>query len=347
MKEKISIIVPMYNAEQFIERCIKSVINQTSKEWELILINDGSTDNTQEICERYTKFNNINVYCKENAGVSEARNLGIEMARENWITFLDADDELNNKYIENALEIIRARDSDIIIGEINSTVGQKYTINQDVIYQNSKLHKIIHNLITSESDNENYDSRILGFVIGKIYKKEVIESVRFQKDIKFREDMIFNLSAFLKATNILLTSKISYNYIINTQSASFKYISNYINEVQKFEQILNNIIKSSNMNLEDELYICMTNMYMNWLKLCVMHEKSNLTKKEKIIEIRKSFNYKFWQDIFVHVPFEKLTNQYKLLYILYKLKLKGMIYFIVSLNIKKNKKTFNKREFGD
>ena len=159
-------------------------------------------------------------------------------------------------------------------------------------------------------------------------------------NIRFKEDMIFNVQAFCYSVNIIMTNNLSYNYIINKKSASFKYIDNYINEIKKFKEILVEIVNNNNLNLKEELYICMSNMYMNWLKLCIMHKKSKFSKKDKIKEIRKSFCDEFWVEIFKNIRFKKLTNQYKILYILYKLKLAKIIYMIVNINMCKNEKKF-------
>ena len=342
MEDLISIIVPMYNEEKFIGRCIKSVINQTVSNWELLLIDDGSTDYTANICKNYIRDNRIHLFNKKNSGVSDTRNLGIAQSKGNWITFLDADDELEKDYIENSTKIIKQNNLDIIIGEINSSLGQKYLIKDNVMYDEKSKKELITSLITSKNRNKNYDSKMLGYVIGKVYKKSIIENVRFSINIKFREDMLFNLKAFNNSKNVLLAKQLSYKYIINTKSASFKYIKNYIEEIKIFKNIMDDILSSSDINFKSDLYVCMTSMYMNWLKLCVMHKDSKFSKKEKLEEIKRSFNCKLWQDVFYQVNFRKLTKQYKLLYILYKLKLKRIIYIIVNINMNKNNMLYNR-----
>ena len=339
MKSIISIIVPIYNAEKFIERCIKSVLNQTEHSWELILINDGSIDNTEQICKKYVGDARIHLYSKRNTGVSDTRNIGIEKAIGNWITFLDADDELSSDYIENALKIISKNNYDIIVGQLNTYLGAEYLIKSDIEYNRKNKIRLMKNLISGEK-KENYNSSLLGFVIGKIYKSEIVKNLKFPLKIRYREDTLFNLQAFLKAKNILVTNSINYHYIINTQSACFKYIPDYMNEIKQFNEILENIIESNNLDLKEEFYICMTNMYMVWLKLCIIHDKSNLTKKEKKIKIKESFYDKFWTKIFQNVKFKRLTKQYKVLYTLYKLKLSSLIYMIACINKYKNQKKY-------
>lgn len=342
MEGLISIIVPMYNVENFIERCIQSVINQTRSNWELILINDGSNDGTEDICNKFISDKRIHLYNNEvNNGVSYSRNIGIEKSNGKWITFLDADDEFKNDYIENATKIIDRDDCDIIIGEVDSSLGQKYFVKKDVMYTPQNKINLIRNIITNENNNENYDSKMLGYAGGKLYKKTVINNIKFSVNIKFKEDMIFNLQAFINSENILITKDLSYHYIVNTRSGSFKYINSYINEIEKFKDILEKINNDNSLNLKSEIYICMITMYMKWLKADIMHKDSSLTKKEKIKKIDESFNNTIWQDIFHNVEFKQLTKQYKLLYILYKLKLERLIYLMAKINMHKNQKIFN------
>ena len=99
---KISIIVPVYNVENYISRCIDSILSQTFADWECLLIDDGSTDNSGDICDAYSKKDQRFIVChKENGGVSSARNEGIEMSKGEWITFIDADDWILPEYLEH------------------------------------------------------------------------------------------------------------------------------------------------------------------------------------------------------------------------------------------------------
>lgn len=341
MEEIISIIVPMYNAQEFIERCIKSVINQTCNNWELILINDGSKDLTENICNKFTNNKKIYLFNKKNTGVSDSRNVGIKKSKGKWITFLDADDELEENYVENTLKRLRNDKYDILIGEIDTSLGQNFKIKDDVIYWNKNKEKLIKNMLTSKNNNKNYNSQSLGYVIGKIYKKDLIKNIKFPENITYREDMIFNIQAFIKARKILITNCIAYKHIINTKSVSFKYVENYLDEIKRFNNILKKIIKKSKLNLKEDFYTCMINMYINWLKLSVMHKKSKLSIEEKRQLINQSFSDIFWIQIFTHVNFIKLTSKYKILYILYKFKKEKLIYKMVNLNIIKNEKIYN------
>lgn len=104
MNDIVSIITPVYNSEKYLEQCIQSIINQTYPYWQLILVNDGSTDESGEICKFYENIDKrINSYHIKNQGVSHARNFGLKMVKGKWIAFIDSDDFVNNTYISNLI----------------------------------------------------------------------------------------------------------------------------------------------------------------------------------------------------------------------------------------------------
>ena len=114
-KETVSIIVPIYNTEQYLKKCIDSLINQTYKNLEILLINDGSTDNSDSICNEYVKKDNrIKYYKKENTGVSDTRNYGIKEAKGSYLTFVDSDDWLDLTTIENCMKVMIDKQVEIL-----------------------------------------------------------------------------------------------------------------------------------------------------------------------------------------------------------------------------------------
>ena len=114
MQEKISVIVPVYNVEAYLERCVESILKQTYSNLEILLVNDGSTDASGYLCDQLASINeNIRVFHIENRGVSNARNLGIEQSRGEWLTFIDSDDFITNDYLETLISAARA---DVSVG---------------------------------------------------------------------------------------------------------------------------------------------------------------------------------------------------------------------------------------
>lgn len=231
-----SIIVPFYNSQMHLEECIKSVISQTNGDFELLLIDDGSTDKSLDIIKRYLKDSRIKLIQKDNGGVSSARNLGIENSKGKWITFLDSDDWLDPNFLENAKRIISDQKKiDIIIfslslnGKNKCTKDNLLSIDSDV-----EKNKLIDNILCHEYSTYKYQNvygncRCIG---GKIYNREVICKIKFPLGIKVCEDGVFNLEAINNSKVICLSSIMNYNYRDNNDSATHIYNDSSENQLK-------------------------------------------------------------------------------------------------------------------
>lgn len=213
MNSKISIIVPIYNAEKFLDKCIKSIINQTYSNLEIILVNDGSTDNSLNICKKYAGIDNrIHIIDKENGGVSSARNRGIDLASGDYIGFVDSDDFITTKMYEKLL---------FAISEANADIAECGYFRTDLNYE-------IIDLIPLENEelNGNYDcshSFILkknttDFCFNKLYKKFIFEDIRYP-NFKYSEDYVLNVKAFYNCSKKVTISDCCYYYVNNLNSA--------------------------------------------------------------------------------------------------------------------------------
>ena len=213
-KDKVSIIVPVYNVEKYIEKCLNSLISQSYKNIEIILIDDGSKDNSGKICDKYKRKDpRIKVIHKENAGVSEARNSGIQKATGEYLCFVDADDFVMNDYIEYLHQLIVKGSSDIAIcTKMFSNFNEKQTSDE-----------VIESL-----DGENSIIRILNYrmpigVYSRIFKKDLIDNnrIRFLKDVYMGEGFNFNVACFQKAKKVIISNyKVYYYRRDNTTSAT-------------------------------------------------------------------------------------------------------------------------------
>lgn len=211
MNTLISIIVPIYNVECYLKRCLDSVIHQTYTNLEIILVDDGSLDSCPQICDEYaTKDKRIVVIHKKNGGLSDARNAGLDKCKGEYITFIDSDDWVNEKYIENLLKIATTENADITIGENVRTDG--ININDKVSYNTitySSKEALIH-LFT-----KNHDAFIIS--CGKLYKKHLFSTLRFPIG-KFHEDEFTTYILFYNSKKIVYTSEILYYYYQRTGS---------------------------------------------------------------------------------------------------------------------------------
>ena len=215
MMPKISVIVPIYNTEQYLPRCIDSIRAQTFTDFELLLIDDGSKDNSGTICDEYAaKDSRVRVFHKENGGVSSARNLGLENAQGEWIAFVDSDDWVEDDYIKCLID--KTNESFTISSYI-------YEKNGEVFYE-----KINDTLITisPETLTDILMSGILTTPYGKLYKREILEreSIRFNNRLTSCEDTLFVWSYLLYVDKIRAINRFTYHYCITGNGLSNKRI---------------------------------------------------------------------------------------------------------------------------
>lgn len=201
---KISVIIPIYNVEKYIDRCIKSVVNQSYKNLEIILINDGSLDRSGDICDKWAKKDKrIKVIHQKNSGVSVARNIGLDNAKGEYITFVDADDYIELDYCE------------VLQYELNKN-------SVDIIYCNIFTNKHIDTNKTIKWSSKEYDpvfKMTHCFVWGALYKKEILQGIQFDKDLFVAEDSYFFIQAVKKSAYIAHVDKALYHYIYYPNSA--------------------------------------------------------------------------------------------------------------------------------
>lgn len=207
---KITLIVPVYNAQRTIDSCIESIISQTFSSWELIIVNDGSTDSSLELCLKWAKTDNrITIYSQENSGAGVARNFGIAKCQTRWLTFVDADDKLSIDYLDN-FHIENLQKGDISVqGYVRLTPEGKY-IGES---KNFSSHYYNKDCISQAFQNENLLD--YGQTVGKLYETEMIQNNNCKFTAKFRlsEDHLFFLSLLPFVNGILTNPGEKYYYL--------------------------------------------------------------------------------------------------------------------------------------
>ena len=213
MTEKITIIVPVYNVEHYLDKCLDSLINQTYKNLEIIVINDGSIDNSGIICQEYAQKDNRIVYIeRENGGQSEARNMGLDRMTGSYVTFVDSDDWIELDYVEILYKKITEYQADIAVGNyysFNETEGMYYFH----IFGDSYHEKVYDNVSIFENlyESQEMKSFALISVWGKLYKADLVKHLRF--DIgKLGEDGYLNQKIYLLAEKTIYLNKGLYAY---------------------------------------------------------------------------------------------------------------------------------------
>lgn len=312
----VSVIIPVYNTEKYIKKCLRSVVQQSYKELEIIIINDGSTDASLDICKKLAiEDNRIQIISIENSGVSKARNQGLLLAKGEYVCFVDADDYIDRDYIEKYVKIAFETNADIVIGGIlEEKNGKTVAIrNKNLVIEGKDCRKIVCSLLDCKSDEkESYSPQVLGFSCCKLYKKTVISEISFPENIPVREDTIYNIEVLLKAKKIVISDLLGYHYNINISSATGRYRINYSIEAEKFLKKCKEIWIANNLPM-NSYYIGCLYTYMRWLKLHTMHPQSNHSLYKQILLIKKSFDETMWTEAFKKVNSSSLNVQYKLL----------------------------------
>ena len=214
-KPLISVIIPMFNVEKYIERCIQSLCKQTYENIEIILINDGSQDKTETICLNYLSDNRIRLFSKENGGVSKARNFGLIKAHGEYIAFVDADDFVETHYIEFLYSGFINKNVDLVC----CSYYKEYEINEC-----NKIEFSFEKRIFSKEKaiNALYTEKAFqGYLWNKLFKKEIIDkyNIKFDERVKIWEDMLFCLEYLNQIKTAFCINKLLYHYIIRENSA--------------------------------------------------------------------------------------------------------------------------------
>lgn len=250
----LSIIIPIYNCEKYLKKCVKSVLQQEPNKCEIILINDGSTDNSLKICNQLEKeYSNIRVYSQTNSGVSAARNLGLTHANGKYVTFMDSDDYIGSGYFAEFQKLINAETYDLINFGFFSEVEDKRgnIISQDKINFSKKKYNSINEL--RKDLVKLWDAHMLYNVWNKIYLKSIIDKnyIRFPKK-NFGEDMEFNALYLSKINRLYNSEKCYYHYIKERQGSLTQKYNKNLFEIRKREYyFFNNYFEKNNIRYQD------------------------------------------------------------------------------------------------
>lgn len=275
MEELVTIVVPVYKVEKYIDRCIKSILNQTYKNLEIILVDDGSPDNCGEICENYAqKDERIKVVHKENGGLSDARNAGISISNGKYISFIDSDDYIDPEYIELLYKTIKKDKSDMAISSHkviyeNGTVLEKATKEESILKPKEVLKRIL------------YDDGIDLSAWAKLYKIDLFKEIRYPKGRLF-EDAATTYKLVDKCEKISIISRSTYNYIIRGNS-----ITNVNFSEKKMDLIISteemcNYVKKKYPDLEEATNRRLMYAYLSTLTQLVKSNEKNENAEKKL-----------------------------------------------------------------
>lgn len=218
MNPQISIIVPVYKVEPYIRRCLDSIISQTFIDWECILVDDGSPDNCGKICDEYAKKDSrIIIIHKDNGGLSSARNAALDIAKGDYIMFVDSDDWVESDFCEVAMDNLIKKKADIVVFGLNNI----YYDNLEIVKTESHFTSRPRYVSISEAIKEliTKEDVICNFVWNKIYKRTLFNGIRFPVGREY-EDQATTYLLMMKAQTIFVSDEILYNYVKRIDSIS-------------------------------------------------------------------------------------------------------------------------------
>lgn len=279
----ISIVVPVYNVIEYLNKCVNSIKSQIEKEWELLLIDDGSTDGSGALCDELAKTDKrIRVIHKENGGVSSARNLGIDLAKGEYIMFVDSDDWLEPDLCSQLLSAMPS--ADIAIGgctivNVDSAMEQKPS--KAMILDKEGLGKKFDAL---------FGKGLINMPFSKLYKLEMVSGQRFDETVKLGEDFLFNLEYLPKCQRIALVDTAGYDYNrMNENSATRKFRESDIKQIitlyKRGKSFQKRFCREKDVKAAGELEkrLCLNGI--NLLQLIFYTDKPEKEKKSKAMSM--------------------------------------------------------------
>ena len=308
---KITIIIPVYNVEKYLHRCLDSVKAQSYSNIEVLVINDGSKDQSGAICDYYEKMDSrFRVFHVPNGGVSNARNLGLDNAQGDWISFVDSDDFISPNYIENLLKPIFLNDK------------VEFVHGCGTYFERENVGNVIERFQDEIStDTIQLFNRFKGYVCGKLYKKDIIDKpvtgspIRFNLKIRYSEDMLFTLEYILNVNTYAFSSEVGYFYNRDnegsaTHSIKWTYEDALYAFIIKYKHEMS-FVKNTGITINDiEERIVLLAIALHQILTLLGQKKISISEKVKKLKtdigVDKLFLLKYYQRGLVSRVVDKL-----------------------------------------
>lgn len=279
---QISVIVPIYNVEKWLDRCLKSIINQQFKDFELILVNDGSTDNSLNICKKYLiKDSRIKLFSKKNGGLSDARNYGLRYASGKYVVFVDSDDYVLPNYLEMLIESIKYNHSEVAICEYNLVSESGNFIRSQRLNEPKELTVIDGRTLLIYYYKDGGSVNVVAW--NKIYRRELFNNIKFAKG-KFYEDEYLLVPMFWRIKKVSLVRKKLYNYVQRPNSIMSTPLN--IDKIMDIYLLKWKRIKFFSKTDNEELYMLAIQDFKNWL---MSVNKEEVVQKSDKLNFQKQY----------------------------------------------------------
>ena len=262
----ITVVIPVYNCEAYLCQCLDSLLSQTYKALEIILVDDGATDTSPDICDMYEAEKLVvKVIHKINGGAAAARKTGLEQASGKYVLFVDADDWVEPNYVERLLSDAKAQNADVVLGTFRCYAEGNYTDYNHLLpagfYNRQRCEKEIFPVMLSS--NPFYSFGVSPSMCGKLFRTEIAKKNLQALDtgIIFGEDGCFTYSALLDCESIAITDANGYIYRQNSASATHRFNEKLLPDGKKLKAFLENLAKEKNWNVNSQIdeymaYVC-------------------------------------------------------------------------------------------
>lgn len=336
---KVSVVIPIYNMEKYLERSIQSLLKQSLQDIEIILVNDGSSDSSLEICKRYESIDKrVKVINKSNAGVSSARNAGLDIATGDYIGFIDPDDWVEIDMYEGLYNTIVDINADIVMCNFvidNNTVAQpiKIPTEEEILNRQDIVEWLIPNMIGPKDLNSNRTT-IMGSVCRLLVKRELIfdKQIYFPLGIALMEDLIWCVELFANTDKIAIDTNFYYHYMKNENSAVTGYKQNLSEIHNKVFCKLEELISQYSI----EKY-CEESLRLRYVNMTISNILNELHKRNPKREIDKVRNISKWckdsqvKDVLVGINTKNYTLRKKITLWALQRGLTGYLYVYYSI----------------
>lgn len=322
MTKLVSVIIPCYNVSEYLTKCVNSILKQSYSEFEIILVNDGSTDTTGEICETLVnRDKRIKVYHKTNGGVSSARNLGLKMANGELIAFIDGDDYIKKDFLYQLTSCYR---------ENSWPIGGMQQVRSAIASKNPLFQKLLEVYKSKEIRNTDFLDLLahdaFSSPCARLYNLNTISKneIKFDERITYQEDLVFNIEYAKHIQYVQLVDYFGYNYVAHVDSSSNRFHKPFLHVGNVHKELLKYVRETADLKTVREFTLqTVLKMFANTL-----HKDSNQSRLEKINTIRKIVNSDYYTDCYDYIVNLKINTILKslmrmqssrLIYLYYKL----------------------------
>jgi glycosyltransferase involved in cell wall biosynthesis len=304
MNPKISVVVPVFNSELHLQKCIDSICKQTYVNLEIIIVNDGSTDNSSVISDDLAnKDNRIKVIHKKNEGVSVARNIGVELATGEYIGFVDSDDWLEQDAYEKIVDII-------IEQRVEAVIFEYKIVHEDGNYKHN-YYKKLNGFMTNEKAIESVISPVSRFIWNKVFSKRLLKDIEFDSTLFYGEDTLYAIQALSKAQLIFYLSEPLYNYFQSPSSVTrSEFNSKIFTGVTAFRKQMD-FCKIKYPTLVEVAQIALKNIIVNVLVMIIENDRD----KEYQVLFKK-LHSEFKLNFFKIIKSTKISKRLKIKFVM-------------------------------